>query len=144
MKRTKQLVNTAFFYALLAMAGGVFYREFTKFNGVPGGTSLGFVHGHLFMLGMLFFLVAALLEERFTLSGSKLFDSFYVVYNIGLLVTAGTFVWRGVLQVLDSPISKGLDASISGVAGLGHVLLGTGIVLFFIRLRKRAWKPKKS
>ena len=24
------LINTAFTYALLAMAGGVFYREFTK------------------------------------------------------------------------------------------------------------------
>ena len=32
----KKLLNTAFIYALAAMAGGVFYREFTKFNGFPG------------------------------------------------------------------------------------------------------------
>ena len=37
----KKLLNTAFIYALAAMAGGVFYREFTKFNGFSGRTALG-------------------------------------------------------------------------------------------------------
>lgn len=40
----KKLLNTAFIYALAAMAGGVFYREFTKFNGFSGRTALGLVH----------------------------------------------------------------------------------------------------
>ena len=35
----KKLLNTAFIYALAAMAGGVFYREFTKFNGFSGRTA---------------------------------------------------------------------------------------------------------
>ena len=43
----KKLLNTAFIYALAAMAGGVFYREFTKFNGFSGRTALGLVHTHL-------------------------------------------------------------------------------------------------
>ena len=47
----KKLLNTAFIYALAAMAGGVFYREFTKFNGFSGRTALGLVHTHLFLLG---------------------------------------------------------------------------------------------
>ena len=46
----KKLLNTAFIYALAAMAGGVFYREFTKFNGFSGRTALGLVHTHLFLL----------------------------------------------------------------------------------------------
>ena len=29
----KRYMDTALVYAVLAMAGGVFYREFTKFNG---------------------------------------------------------------------------------------------------------------
>ena len=29
----KKTVNTSFIYAILAMIGGVFYREFTKFQG---------------------------------------------------------------------------------------------------------------
>ena len=42
MKKSKNLlINTAFTYALLAMAGGVFYREFTKFNAFSGVTALG-------------------------------------------------------------------------------------------------------
>lgn len=28
----KKSINFALFYAIAAMAGGVFYREFTKFN----------------------------------------------------------------------------------------------------------------
>lgn len=38
-KAVLKLVNTALVYALLAMAGGVFYREFTKFNGFSGRTT---------------------------------------------------------------------------------------------------------
>ena len=48
----KKLLNTAFIYALAAMAGGVFYREFTKYNSFTGVTSLGKVHTHLFLLGI--------------------------------------------------------------------------------------------
>ena len=40
-------------YAISAMVGGVFYREFTKFNDFEGITMLGKVHTHLFLLGML-------------------------------------------------------------------------------------------
>lgn len=36
----KRYVNTALLYAVLAMAGGVFYREFTKLGGFGGETSL--------------------------------------------------------------------------------------------------------
>ena len=34
----KRYINAALLYAILAMAGGVFYREFTKFNGFTGKT----------------------------------------------------------------------------------------------------------
>lgn len=50
----KRYVNAAFLYAVLAMAGGVFYREFTKFNGFSAKTTLGVVHTHYFLLGMVF------------------------------------------------------------------------------------------
>ncbi|MEG2097890.1 MAG: DUF2871 family protein, partial [Pseudoflavonifractor sp.] len=56
----KKMMNLSFLYAILAMVGGVFYREFTKFNGFSGRSTLGFVHGHLFLLGMVVFLVVAL------------------------------------------------------------------------------------
>ena len=57
----KRYVNAAFLYAVLAMAGGVFYREFTKFNCFSAKTTLGVVHTHYFLLGMVFFLLLLLL-----------------------------------------------------------------------------------
>ena len=50
----KRYINASLLYALLAMVGGVFYREFTKFNGFTARTSLGVVHTHYFLLGMVF------------------------------------------------------------------------------------------
>lgn len=56
----KKLINRAFLYAMLALTGGVFYREFTKWNGFEGRTALAFVHPHLLMLGSLVLLMMAL------------------------------------------------------------------------------------
>ncbi|MGN1457065.1 MAG: DUF2871 family protein [Acutalibacteraceae bacterium] len=43
---------------------------------------------------------------------------------------------RGITQVLNIPLSSGADAAISGIAGIGHILIGTGIILLLITLRK--------
>ncbi|MEG2204584.1 MAG: DUF2871 domain-containing protein [Oscillospiraceae bacterium] len=134
-----KLIKTSFFYLIAGLVGGVFYREFTKFNGFSGQrTVLANVHLHLLMLGMLFFLVAALLEKQFGLSQEKKFQWFYRLYNPGLVITAGTFIWRGVLRVRGAELSRALDASISGIAGVGHALLGLGLIFFFLALLKRA------
>ena len=42
---------------------------------------------------------------------------------------------RGVVQVLGSPLSSGLDAAISGIAGIGHILLGVSLVLVLLQIR---------
>ena len=137
----KKLLNTALAYALAAMAGGVFFREFTKFHGCEGVPVLSTLHVHLFVLGMLFFLLAALWEKGGRLSAQKRFRLFYGLYNAGLSVTAGALLVRGVLQVLEVPLDKGPDAALSGIAGLGHILLAAGIVVFFLVLRRAALKP---
>lgn len=67
----KRYMNTALLYAILAMIGGVFYREFTKFNGFTGKTTLGVVHTHYFLLGMVFFLLLLLLEKNFSFTGKR-------------------------------------------------------------------------
>ena len=58
----KRYMNAALLYAVLAMAGGVFYREFTKFTGFTAKTTLSVIHTHYFMLGMAVFLL--LLQRR--------------------------------------------------------------------------------
>lgn len=131
-----KLVNTAWVYALLAMAGGVFYREFTKFSGFHGRTSLGVVHTHLFLLGMIFFLVAALFQFQVDVAGQKRFRLFYLIYNAGVAITVIMLIWRGITQVQGQELSKALDASISGIAGLGHICTGIGIIIYFSMLKQ--------
>ena len=56
----KRYANNALFYSILAMVGGVFYREFTKLSGFVGETTLSVVHTHYFLLGMVIFLLLLL------------------------------------------------------------------------------------
>lgn len=133
----KRYANAALVYALLAAAGGVFYREFTKFNGFTGRTALAAVHTHYFALGMLLFLVLLGLEKLLGFTGRRTLRVL-AVYHAGLNLTALCLLLRGVAQVLAAPLSPALDASLSGVAGIGHILLGVSLVLLLLEVRKKA------
>ena len=61
-----------------------------------------------------------------------------VVYQAGLNITGLGFLLRGLTQVLGTERSRGIDASISGIAGVGHILVGVGIILLLLEIRKRA------
>lgn len=132
----KRYMNLALLYAVLAMAGGVFYREFTKFKGFTARTALGVVHTHYFLLGMVFFLLLLLLERNFSFTVAKT-RWILVVYQVGLNLTAVMFVVRGVLQVLETELTRGMDAAISGMAGVGHILLGVSLVLLLLQIRRK-------
>lgn len=138
----KRYMNTALVYALLAMVGGVFYREFTKFNGFTAKTALSVVHTHYFLLGMVFFLLLLLLEKSFSFTGAKT-GRVLAVYHIGLNLTAVMLVLRGVVQVLAPTLSSGVDAAISGVAGIGHILLGVSTVLLLVQIKRSILAPQR-
>ena len=131
----KRYMNTALLYAVLAMAGGVFYREFTKFNGFDERTTLSVVHTHYFLLGMVFFLLLLLLEKNFSFTSAKT-GRVLAVYHTGLNLTAVMLVVRGVTQVTVPALSSGMNAAISGVAGIGHILLGVSIILLLVQIRR--------
>ena len=131
----KRYLNAALTYAVLAMAGGVFYREFTKLSGFDGRTALGVVHTHYFMLGMVFFLLLLVLEKTFSFTGAKT-GRVRAVYHVGLNLTAVMLAVRGVTQVLGTELSSGMSAAISGMAGIGHILLGVSLILLLLRIRK--------
>ena len=136
----KRYMNTALVYAVLAMAGGVFYREFTKFVDFTGKTTLSVVHTHYFMLGMALFLLLLLLEKSFSFTTART-GRVLIVYHVGLNLTAVMFLVRGVAQALGTALSSGMDAAISGVAGIGHILLGVSLVLLLLQV-KRAMPSK--
>lgn len=134
----KKYLNISFAYAIAAMAGGVFYREFTKYFGFTGATAFGKVHAHLFLLGMLLFLVVVLYGAHNDLTRLKAFRGFLWTYNIGVSLTAVMLLVRGVFQVLGVTLSSAADASVSGIAGIGHILTGIGIVLLLLSFKKLA------
>lgn len=134
----KKMINLAFGYAAAALVSGVFYREFTKLNGYTDVTTLGKMHTHLFTLGMIVFLIVALFTIHTTLNELKQFKQFLIIYNIGISLTTIMMLIRGILQVLDTPLSTGANAAISGIAGIAHIFTGAGLVLLFLALRKIA------
>ena len=80
----KKYIKISFLYAVLAMASGVFYREFTKFNDFTAKTALSVTHLHLFVLGTIALLIIGLLAERSNLEAVKTFRPAMIVYHIGL------------------------------------------------------------
>ena len=131
----KRYMNSALLYAILAMVGGVFYREFTKFSGFTAKTTLSVVHTHYFLLGMVFFLLLVVLEKNLSFTGAKTGRAL-LTYHIGLNLTAVMLVVRGVTQVVGADLSRGADAAISGMAGIGHILLGVSLVLLLLQIRR--------
>ena len=134
----KKYLNFSIVYAVTAMIGGVFYREFTKYNDFAGVTALGKVHAHLFLLGMLIFLIVALFAAHNDLMKIKTFRIFLWTYNIGVPLTSIMLIVRGVSQVLALSLSAGVSAAVSGIAGIGHILTGVGILLLLVSLKKIA------
>lgn len=131
----KRYANLALSYAVIAMAFGVFFREFTKFSHFTGQTSLSFLHGHYFMLGMFFFLMLLVVEKVCAFSDGRT-GRVLVVYQLGLNITGLGFLLRGVAQVWGMELSRGMDASISGIAGIGHILMGVSLVLLLVKIQK--------
>lgn len=131
----KKILNAAFIYMIVGVASGLFYREFTKLNDFPEGefTQLGLAHTHLLTLGFIVLLIALVIEKVFAISRSpKLFAWFFWLYNAGVILTSGMLIWHGSLTVLGQE-SSGM---IAGIAGLGHMLLTAGMVVFFVALRR--------
>lgn len=132
----KKTVNYAMIYAILSMIGGVFYREFTKFQGFSGRTDLAFVHTHLFLLGMVMFLIVTFCIKLFAIDEFKKYKLFLRIYHPGVLITTIMLFVRGILQVNQTVVSSGMNGMISGIAGVGHILTGVGIILFLLILKE--------
>ncbi|WP_075878378.1 DUF2871 domain-containing protein [Merdibacter massiliensis] len=138
----KRFMNAALLYAVLAMIGGIFYREFTKIYGFTGKTTLGVVHVHYLLLGTLFFLMLILLEKQFSFMRAKT-NRILAVYHIGLNLTVVMFVVRGVIQVLGTMLPSGMDAMVSGIAGIGHILLGIALILVLLEIKRKIADDKQ-
>lgn len=125
--------HAAWIYTALGLLAGLFYREYTKAHDFDGKTQLAVTHTHLLALGMLLFLVVLALTAVLPIAELKLFTLFFWFYNAGLVVTVTMMFVRGIIQVNDG--EKDLPA-VSGIAGLGHILITVGVVHLFLALKK--------
>ena len=132
----KKYINIAFIYGIAAIACGVSYYEFTKFNGFTGKTTLAFTHLHLFVLGTLLFLILAIFSQLTDITKQKAFTWFLRLYNVGLPFMVTMFFVRGIPQALQIELSKAASSAISGIAGIAHIIMTVAIVLLFMALRK--------
>lgn len=87
---------------------------------------------------MMVFLVVALFVAHQDLKKYKTFRAFLWTYNVGVPLTAVMLLVRGICQVLGLTLSAGVTASIFGIAGIGHILTGVGIILLLVSLKKTA------
>ena len=93
----KKYFTLSFIYLILALIGGVFYREFTKAFEFTGKTTLSIVHVHFFVLGVVLFLIIATLNHLINLEQNKGFKVFLILYNISLPFIAVMFLTRGII-----------------------------------------------
>ncbi|WP_300282709.1 DUF2871 domain-containing protein [Peptacetobacter sp.] len=132
----RRFVNTSFFYMILAMISGVFFREFTKYNNFNGVTSLGKLHVHLFVLGMIFFLIVTILEKEFRISKDSRINNFYILYNVGIVMTVIMLLVRGIVEVKQVVVTSVINASIAGFSGIAHIIIFISMITFFMILKK--------
>lgn len=132
-KPLKRIYWASLIFAVLGLAGGLFFREYTKAHDFTGFTELGVVHTHLLMLGMFGLLIVLVLEKVFTLSKTKWFNLFFWHYCGGLVLTVAMMFIIGMRQVNGQDIS----AMFAGIAGLGHIILTVAIIFLFTAIHKR-------
>lgn len=140
----RRLYSTAFVFAILGVASGVYYRELTKLNDFTdrAGSQLGLVHTHFLTLGFLALLIFLALEKvfQFSVVAPKLSTWAYWTWTIGTAMTGALMLVKGTI------ITTGGDASsaaFSGMAGLGHIILTVGLVCFFLALGKAIPKQRE-
>ena len=98
-------------------------------NDYTAWTTLFVVHTHYFILGMMLFLILGLISMNMNLKINRA----VLFYNIGLNLTAIMLIVRGIIQVLDLNV---ISALISGIASIGHIILGVSLILILLDIKK--------
>lgn len=120
-------------YTVLGLLSGFYYRELTLAHHFTGDTQLVVVHTHTLILGMFMHLILLPVVKVFKLSSYYLFNWFFIVYHLGVIVTIGMMTYKGTLQVIGAKYSP---EALAGFAGIGHTGMLAGLLLLFFLLRQ--------
>lgn len=132
------ILKDAIVFLVMGLAGGVFYREFTRFNDFTGLTTLRLMHLHSIALGTLALSIVWLaLKNTDQAQLQQKFQKPLFAWIGGLYITIIAMFLRGVSQVISNGYLPFPDAALSGVAGIGHLTLAHGLLFIFVRLAKK-------
>ena len=131
-------------YLLLGLFIGFFYHEAAYWTNFSGVSVLSKVHPHILTLGAGIFFIIPILIKLFEIDKLKSFKLFMIFYNLGLIVSFGFMITRGIYQLFNLPLSKFLDHMIGGLAGIGHVILTIGICFLFYTIIKSCDKKEAN
>ncbi len=137
---SKKLFNQGVILFIIGIIAGAFYREFTKFLGFTGITSMSLVHTHLIATGAMTAFIFSLFIKTYKIQDSKALKTSWTLYLVGVIGNASIMFIRGVLMVLNTEMNRGVDMSLSGLAGIIHILLTIGIIWFLMIIKKEVNK----
>lgn len=132
----RKSMNTGFVFIILGIFAGAFYREFTKFLGFEGVTSMSVMHTHLLTTGAIMFIIFALCFRVFSVQPSKKLNILLPAYLISVVGNVGVMFARGLYQVMGWEITRTVNATLSGIAGIVHILLTITLIWIFNIIRK--------
>ncbi len=128
----RRIAEMAFVYLIFGLAAGVFFREFSKAYRFTADSALSNMHGHLIMLGafglMMVYVLLVILNQKNPQLLARLKRPL-MLWHIGLSLTVIMMMIKGMIEVLGYNYYGAIVAAVSGVAGIGHILLATALVL---------------
>lgn len=130
----RNLLNSSLSYLILGLSLGVFYREFTKAFNFYEENHLSKLHPHTLVLGFILTITLYLLVKDIE-SKIKVLKKTFKIYNFGLLLTISAMALYGIYDVVGIEKEAFMVSSLSGISGLGHIFLGTSLVMLFLKAR---------
>lgn len=127
------IFKIAISFLLMGLIGGVFYREFVKFYKWQGPTSLSFIHVHWLVLGFIFLMMVYMLARLVDLDIRSI-GLQVKLYISGLVLTVVCMLVKGIYQITSGGLDLFPRAALAGISGLGHMLVGTGMVWLLVRM----------
>lgn len=119
----------------MGLAGGVFYKEFTKYFSYTGDNHLGKIHVHTLVLGFIVVMVIFILTRFMSCKELCGIKRPLTIYNIGLITTVSMMTVYGIYDVIGTEGLVSVPA-MAGISGLGHITLAVGLVWMILNIKK--------
>ena len=130
----KNVLGLAFSFLVMGLGIGSFYLEFTKFNGFSGITHLAKVHPHTLVLGFVTLLIVYMLINNNKYEDLENIQKSLYMYITGLTFSIVNKFLIGIYEVVDPTATVVNRAIFDGLSGIGHIIIGVGMVGLFFNL----------